>query len=186
MVSKLRYKYFYFRPGLADAILNFPFPLHGTTSGVAPLNSWCQTNIGIRWNFVSKSHRNWDMLWAFRVWISIYITGLTAAILKFLPPLTLNNNHNIAMEFLDPENVGVTVGISFLGVTESEIPCCMLFMYWNIFVTGFAAAILDFRVGQELRKMCHSVVQSYLGKVTKAFPLTPSGSEMAAKISVWG
>jgi len=52
----------------------------------------------------------------------------------------------------------------------------------NIFVTGFAAAILDFRVGLELRKMYHSVVQSYLGKVTKAFPLTPSGKIDRSKL----
>ena len=45
---------------------------------------------------------------------------------------------------------------------------------------------MDFGVGLELRKMCHSVVQSYIGKVTKAFPLTPCGSEMAVKRSVWG
>jgi hypothetical protein len=56
----------------------------------------------------------------------------------------------------------------------------------DIFVTVLAAAILVFLVGQELRKMCHFVAPSYSGKVTKAFLLTPSGSEMAAKRSVWG
>ena len=38
--------------------------------------------------------------------LDIYITGLTAAILKFLLPLTLDIIHNIAIELLDPENVG--------------------------------------------------------------------------------
>ena len=49
--------------------------------------------------------------------------------LEILTFTYLDSIHNIAMEFPDPENVGVTVRISFLGVTESEIPCCMIFMY---------------------------------------------------------
>ena len=58
---------------------------------------------------------------------------------------------------------------SFLGVPEHEIPCCILFMNRDIFVTSFAAAILDLRVVSELFKMSHSVGQSYLEKVAKAF-----------------
>ena len=59
-------------------------------------------------------------------------------------------------------------------------------MSGNIFITGFAAAILDGRVGMKFRKVCHFVAPSYLGKVTKAFLLTPNGLEMAVKRSVWG
>ena len=47
------------------------------------------------------------------------------------------------------ENVGIAVEIAFLGVTEPDIPLCILFLNRTIFVTGFAAAILDLRVGLE-------------------------------------
>ena len=56
----------------------------------------------------------------------------------------------------------------------------------EIFITGLAAAILVFLVEVELQKMRHFVAPSSSGKVTKAFLLTPSGSEMAAKRSAWG
>ena len=81
--------------------------------------------------------------------MSIYITGLAAAIFKFLLPLTLGCINNRALDFMDTENVGVAVEISFLGVTEPDIPLCILFLNRNIFVTGFATAILDLRVGLE-------------------------------------
>ena len=42
---------------------------------------------------------------------------LTAAILKFLLPLTLDNIHSIATEFLDPENVGGSCCEGYLRVT---------------------------------------------------------------------
>ena len=87
---------------------------------------------------------------------------------------------------MDPENVVVAFEISFLCVTEPLLNCFILFMSENIFITGFAAAILDGRVGMEFRKVCHFVAPSYSGKVTKAFLLTPNGLEMAMKRSVWG
>jgi len=51
----------------------------------------------------------------------LYITVLAAAILNFPLPLTMYSIHNRALDILDPENVWVTVEISFLGVTEPEL-----------------------------------------------------------------
>ena len=119
-----------------------------------------------------------------RLWI--YITSLAVAILNFLLLLTLDSIHNRVLEFLYPENLVVAFEISFLGVTEPLLHRFILFMNGNIVITGFAAAILDGRVGMELQKMCHFVAPSYSVKVTKTFPLTPSGSEMATKRSVCG
>ena len=106
--------------------------------------------------------------------------------MNFLLPLTLDSIYNRVFEFMDPENVVVAFEISFLCVTEPLLNCFILFMSGNIFIIGFAAAILDGLVGMEFRKVCHFVAPLYSGKVTKAFLLTPSGSVMAAKISVWG
>jgi hypothetical protein len=92
--------------------------------------------------------------------LDIYITSLAVAILNFLLPLTLDSIHNRVLEFLDPENMVVAFEISFPGVAEPLLHCFVLFMIKNIFITGFAAAILDFRVGMELRKMCHFVAPS--------------------------
>ena len=111
---------------------------------------------------------------------------MAAAIFKNRLPVTSDSIQNGAIELLDPENEGLAVEISILGVTEAEIHCCIYFMNVKVFITGLAAAILVFQVGVELRKMCHFVAPSYLGKVTKAFLLTPSGLEMAVKRSVWG
>jgi hypothetical protein len=58
--------------------------------------------------------------------------------------------------------------------------------FGKIFITGLAAAILDFRVVMEWQRLRHFVAPSYLGKVTKAQLLTPSGLEMATKRSAWG
>ena len=44
-----------------------------------------------------------------------------SAILKFLLPVTLGSIYSNAVDFLDPENMGVAVGISFLGATDAEI-----------------------------------------------------------------
>ena len=101
------------------------------------------------------------------VYESEYINSLAVAILNFLLPLTLDSIHNRVLEFLDPENVVVAFEISFLCVTEPLLNCFILFMSGNIFITGFAEAILDSRVGMELRKMCHFVAASYLGKSPK-------------------
>ena len=56
----------------------------------------------------------------------------------------------------------------------------------NLVISGFAAAILEFRVGMDLPGLNHLIAQTYLGKVTEGFQSTPCGSEMAAKRSVWG
>ena len=105
--------------------------------------------------------------------------------MNFLLPLTLDSIHNRVLEFLDSENMVVAFEISFPGVAELLVHCFVLFKIGNIFITGFAAAIMDCQVGMELRKMCHFVAPSYLGKVTKAFLLSPNGLEMAVKRSVW-
>jgi hypothetical protein len=55
---------------------------------------------------------------------------------------------------------GVTVGISFISVTEPVPPCCILFMNGDICLAGFAAAVLARRLGLELRVMCRFVAQS--------------------------
>jgi hypothetical protein len=41
----------------------------------------------------------------------------------------LGTIYNSAVDFMDPENIGVAVGISFLGATEAEIRL----RYVNIF-----------------------------------------------------
>ena len=48
--------------------------------------------------------------------------------------------------------MGITVGISFLRVTEPEIPYCMLFMNLNIFVTGFCGRHFGFPGGTRVAK----------------------------------
>ena len=52
-------------------------------------------------------------------------------------------------------------------------------------ISGFAAAILEFRMVMDMPGLCHLIAQTYLGKVTKGFQSTQCGSEMAAKRSVW-
>ena len=42
-------------------------------------------------------------------------------VLKFRHPLTLSSNHSSAIEFLDPENIGLAVGISLLSCLETFI-----------------------------------------------------------------
>ena len=56
----------------------------------------------------------------------------------------------------------------------------------NFAISGFAAAILEFRMVMDMPGLCHLLAQTYLGKVTKAFQSIPCGSEMAAKRSVLG
>ena len=46
---------------------------------------------------------------------------ITAAILDFRLPVTSDDIRNSAVEFLDPENGGVAVGILFLSVIGAEI-----------------------------------------------------------------
>ena len=44
-----------------------------------------------------------------------------AAIFKFPLPVTFDSIHNSAVDFLDPENMGVAIGISLLCILEAEI-----------------------------------------------------------------
>ena len=55
----------------------------------------------------------------------------------------------------------------------------------NLEISGFAAAILEFRMVMDMPGLCHLIAQTYLGKVSKGFQSTLRGSEMAAKRSVW-
>ena len=55
----------------------------------------------------------------------------------------------------------------------------------NFAISGFAAAILEFRMVIDIPGLCHLIAQTYLGKATEGFQSTPCGSEMAAKRSVW-
>ena len=45
--------------------------------------------------------------------------------LKYLLSLTLGSINNRVLDILDPENVGIAVGISFRGVTEPELHYCI-------------------------------------------------------------
>ena len=55
--------------------------------------------------------------------VSACIISFAVAIWNFLLPLTLDSIHNRVLEFLDPENMGVAVGILFLSAIEAEIYC---------------------------------------------------------------
>ena len=84
---------------------------------------------------------------------------------------------------LNPENVGVAVEISFLCAIEAELRLYYAVFAWSDIYYLFAAAILEFWVELEWKQICHFVAQPYLEELTKSFPLTSSGSEMAAKRS---
>ena len=79
----------------------------------------------------------------------------------------------------DPENMGKAVGISLLSWLTAEI-----------YVISYLLPVLSRHIGYlwVLHLFCfrHLVALPYLGKVTKAFPLTSSGYEMAAKIVARG
>ena len=49
--------------------------------------------------------------------------------MKFILSLTLGSIDNGVFDILDPENVGIVVGISFLGVTEPEVHCSYIAVY---------------------------------------------------------
>ena len=81
--------------------------------------------------------------------------------------------------------MGVAVGLVFLTSVELKIYCalyafhklCLLLEFW------FLATILD--IWWMLHLLCfhHLVALSNIGKVTKAFLLTPSGSKMADHVA---
>jgi len=64
-----------------------------------------------RWNFVAISSRSWY----------IGISGLEAAILNFPLPVWSDSIWTYPLQMLDLENVGLTVGISFLSHLEANI-----------------------------------------------------------------
>jgi len=82
--------------------------------------------------------------------------------------------------------LGVAVWISFLASVEQEI--YHEFKFFTVFIYNFRfwAAILANWWVANLFWPYHLVALPYLGKVTKAFLLTPSGYEMAAERMAWG
>ena len=62
----------------------------------------------------------------------------------------------------------------------------MLNFVTKITISGFVAAILDSWRALDLIGLHVFVAQPVLGKVTKAFHSTPSGSETTAKKPAWG
>jgi len=51
----------------------------------------------------------------------------------------------------------------------------------NLAISGFSAAILESLVVMDMPGLCNLIAQTYLGKATKEFQSTRSGSKMAAK-----
>jgi hypothetical protein len=60
-----------------------------------------------------------------------------AAILNFLLPVSRWSLPDIAIEFHDPENVRVAVGISFLGALDPEIRIRFEIIFGHRFTTFF-------------------------------------------------
>ena len=51
-----------------------------------------------------------------------YIAGVFQdTVLKFRHPVTSGNNRSSAIEFWDPENIDLAVGISFISYLEADI-----------------------------------------------------------------
>ena len=65
---------------------------------------------------------------------------------------------------------------------------CKWTRFWQNFncVSGFPAAILDFRCNTGQKISWRFVAQPLIGKVTKPFHFIPNGSAMPLKRSVWG
>jgi len=84
------------------------------------------------------------------------------------------------------EYSGVTVNILFIASVEQEI--YHAFKVFTVLICNFWfwAAILTIWWVVNLFLPYHLVALPYLGKVTKAFPLTPSGYEMAPERMAWG
>jgi len=80
----------------------------------------------------------------------------------------------------------VIVWISFLASVEQEIYYAFKFFAVFIYNCRFWAALLGNWWVVNLFWPYHLVALPYLGKVTKAFPITPSGYEMAPKRMAWG
>ena len=83
---------------------------------------------------------------------------------------------------LDPDNVGIAVGISFISYLEVEIhtfevkrpPSCIFhFVYLdfmeNYTISGFAAAILEYGMVMDMLGLCNFMAQIYLERVTNGF-----------------
>jgi len=76
---------------------------------------------------------------------------------------------------------GVAVRISFLASVEQEIYHAFKFVTVFIYNFRFWATILASRWVVNLFWPYNLVALPYLGEVAKAFPLNPSGYEMAAE-----
>ena len=68
--------------------------------------------------------------------------------LKFRHPITSGNNSSSAIEFRDPENIDLAVGISFLSCLEAEIS-----------IYGLSTAILDSRFPVTLDRIRNSAIE---------------------------
>ena len=82
--------------------------------------------------------------------------------------------------------VGVGAGGLLPIRVQPKITCMHTRLTSFVHYFRFGAAILV--IGWVLHFFClyHLVALSFSGKVTKAFPLTPTGYEMAAKRVAWG
>jgi len=84
------------------------------------------------------------------------------------------------------EYSGVAVRISFLASVEQEIYYAFKFLTVFIYNFRFWTAILANWWVVNFLWPYHLVAVPYLGKVSKAFPLTSSGYEIAAERMAWG
>ena len=78
------------------------------------------------------------------------------------------------------KNVGVAVGIVLLTSVELKIDC-MLYAIHKLNTTSSLGRHPGYLVGARFVLFPPSCSLSYSGKLTKAFPLTPTGYKMAAK-----
>jgi len=85
------------------------------------------------------------------------------------------------------EYSGVAVRICLLASVEQKIyHACVHIFHCFFYNFRFWAAILANWWVANMFWPYYLVARPYLGKVTKAFPLTPSGYEMAAERMAWG
>ena len=77
------------------------------------------------------------MVWKLRYKYFRFRPGLVAAIFDYRHPVTSGNNGSSAIEFRDPENIDLAVGISFLSYLEAEIYVFLLY-------SAILSAILNF------------------------------------------
>ena len=80
--------------------------------------------------------------------------------------------------------MGVAVGIVFLTSVELKIYCMLYPVHKLYLLLPVLATILDIWWLLDLLCFHHLVALSNIGKVTKAFLLTPSGSKMADHVGL--